>query len=395
MVRCPHCGFFGEDNIYCSCCGKMMIKESERKSEEDDSKELCPDCREGTLKLRHNHKTGFPFYGCSNYPRCRYTASFHNKSPTKLFEKKKFEKEDEFIQWLQKRGLENTTINTYVTAVFQYTVFLRESSSNKIAAGQKATFLKETAGNIIKNEIDPYSELKIGEIARTVLRERLSRGVSVQELSDLQDVRYCKQKFDLDYPLLSKKRLDGLGYSRYYKKGIYINGEYFYLCSQWFETPANNDRPYLLQWLSEHSLPKSSKLTVSSDIGVIATAVERITPKTVQTDKNTENQKIDSLSSEVAMKDIKECIARDEDVLSMKFDHGYTPLMIAAKCDDADVLAAIIAKLKEANGNFEERNDEGKTAYIVARESKAEKAMSLLKEAGARFDAPIITSHKK
>ena len=36
---------------------------------------LCPDC-EGELILRTNHTDGSEFYGCENYPDCKYTENF-------------------------------------------------------------------------------------------------------------------------------------------------------------------------------------------------------------------------------------------------------------------------------------------------------------------------------
>ena len=63
---------------------------------------------------------------------------------------------------------------------------------------------------------------------------------------------YSKQFFGLNYPLLA--RTDG-AYDpvRYYSKPLTIDGVTYKLCSQWFETAANNDRPYLLKWINEHS----------------------------------------------------------------------------------------------------------------------------------------------
>jgi len=39
---------------------------------------------------------------------------------------------------------------------------------------------------------------------------------------------------------------------RYYAKPLFIHGKQYYMCSQWFETSANNDRPYLLKWIEKH-----------------------------------------------------------------------------------------------------------------------------------------------
>lgn len=39
---------------------------------------------------------------------------------------------------------------------------------------------------------------------------------------------------------------------RYYAKPLVIRGVQYRLCSQWYEVPANNDRPFLLAWLEKH-----------------------------------------------------------------------------------------------------------------------------------------------
>lgn len=37
----------------------------------------CPEPRcGGTLMIRTNRSTGNKFYGCSNYPRCKYTEKY-------------------------------------------------------------------------------------------------------------------------------------------------------------------------------------------------------------------------------------------------------------------------------------------------------------------------------
>ena len=98
-----------------------------------------------------------------------------------------------------------------------------------------------------------YAELKVGKIAQTVLRELLESGcVSEEEVRQMQTEVYSKQVFDLNYPLLvalenPRERV------RYYASPLTIRGKQYYLCSQWFEVPANNDRPYLLAWLQMHT----------------------------------------------------------------------------------------------------------------------------------------------
>ena len=105
-------------------------------------------------------------------------------------------------------------------------------------------------------EGDPYPTMKIGKIANEILRERLSQGISEQELIHLQKAEYSKQFLGINYPLLAKNRYvddrNGIPHSRYYAEQVIINGSYFYLCSEWYESSANNDRPYLLKWLQDH-----------------------------------------------------------------------------------------------------------------------------------------------
>lgn len=98
-----------------------------------------------------------------------------------------------------------------------------------------------------------YNELKIGQLARLVLRPMLEKGAATDlEIKWMQDADYCKRIFDLQYPLLiktdaKKKEL------RYYAEPLYINGERYRMCSEWFEVKSNNDRPYLEKWIEEHT----------------------------------------------------------------------------------------------------------------------------------------------
>jgi hypothetical protein len=99
---------------------------------------------------------------------------------------------------------------------------------------------------------DLYKEFKVGKLAQVVLGGMLEKGkASAEEIRFMQTADYSKQFFGLNYPLLA--RADG-AYDpvRYYSKPLCIGGIQYKLCSQWFETPANNDRPYLLKWIREH-----------------------------------------------------------------------------------------------------------------------------------------------
>ena len=104
--------------------------------------------------------------------------------------------------------------------------------------------------------IDGLEEMKIGVIARTVLRAVLeSDRLSMEEVELLQSKQYSKDTFDIQYPLLLKvKNTDGRSPLRYYSQPVTVQGEEYFLCSEWYEVPVNNDRPYLLKWLALHTV---------------------------------------------------------------------------------------------------------------------------------------------
>ena len=108
---------------------------------------------------------------------------------------------------------------------------------------------------VIESEsLDGLSEMKIGVIVRTVLRKMLEEGkVSKEEIEQMQTKEYSKETFDIQYPLLQMATLtQGKSPARYYSTILMIYGEEYFLCSEWYEVPTNNDRPYLMKWLLLH-----------------------------------------------------------------------------------------------------------------------------------------------
>lgn len=69
---------------------------------------------------------------------------------------------------------------------------------------------------------------------------------------ELQEKEYRKKHFDIQYPLLLKTIAEEKEL-HYYKERFYIRGESYRLCCEWFETEANNDRPYLENGIAEHN----------------------------------------------------------------------------------------------------------------------------------------------
>ena len=103
-----------------------------------------------------------------------------------------------------------------------------------------------------------YRELKIGKLAQVVFRKLLESGAATdEEISLMQTVDYSKKTFDLQYPVLADADSD-FDAVRYYVKPLTIDGKKYMLCSQWFETSANNDRPFLDKWIEEHEPKEES-----------------------------------------------------------------------------------------------------------------------------------------
>ena len=101
---------------------------------------------------------------------------------------------------------------------------------------------------------EPYAELKIGILARTVMAELLENGAaSDDEIEALQTEDYSWSDLGLNYPCLVAAD-SSYDRKRYYVHPLHIRGKEYYLCSQWFETAANNDRPMLMRWIQNHSV---------------------------------------------------------------------------------------------------------------------------------------------
>lgn len=97
-----------------------------------------------------------------------------------------------------------------------------------------------------------YKELKIGRLVQTVLKPLLISKATELEIEQMQHLEYSKENFGIQYPLLLKTT-SPIHERHYYKDLFTIHGETYRLCCEWFETDANNDRPYVEKWIREHS----------------------------------------------------------------------------------------------------------------------------------------------
>ena len=152
-------------------------------------------------------------------------------------------------------GIADTT-ELFVRSYQMYKMFSRKSVPVKRGPRESQALLPKTKVDIEIN--DPYPEFKIGKLAQVVLRQLLESGAATkEEIRFMQTLDYSKQFFHLNYPLLVRTDSDYEAV-RYYVSPLVVDGVSYRLCSQWFETEANNDRPHLLKWIKDHTSSEMS-----------------------------------------------------------------------------------------------------------------------------------------
>ncbi|MDE6705806.1 MAG: topoisomerase DNA-binding C4 zinc finger domain-containing protein [Treponemataceae bacterium] len=151
MIQCPYCGNIEENRGICSACGEIMIKESEQEKERS-GKHSCPMCDNGMLVLKHNSKTRFPFYGCSNYPHCRYTESIDNKQPTKSCKSRNVVVKKESVAGdLEKREIIDICEKNEIPIDHKFTKAKLNASAPRYWANPNKKFLKQTWWLVLVN----------------------------------------------------------------------------------------------------------------------------------------------------------------------------------------------------------------------------------------------------
>ena len=147
-------------------------------------------------------------------------------------------------------GISDTT-ELFVRSYQMYKMFSKKTEPVKRKTKEYHAIIKNKEPSFEIDEL--YPEFKVGKLAQVVLRKLLESGAATaEEIQFMQTTEYSKQHFHLNYPLLVRTDCDYESI-RYYASPLTIDGVSYKLCSQWFEVEANNDRPYLLRWIREHS----------------------------------------------------------------------------------------------------------------------------------------------
>lgn len=98
--------------------------------------------------------------------------------------------------------------------------------------------------NLEYNKLQDFVKYAIQKLLET-------ESLSEEEIENLENKEYCKEIFNLDYPLLSKEETayaKDTKHHRYYaKSGFYVKG--YYLCNHWFK--RNEDK--FTEWLKNLS----------------------------------------------------------------------------------------------------------------------------------------------
>ena len=102
------------------------------------------------------------------------------------------------------------------------------------------------------SSLPEYKDIGIRDLAKGVLRDMLMAGkADEEEIEKMLTLDYSSETFDIKYPLLVTER-NPSNVANYFKLKVPIRGKVYFLCSQWFEQPKNNDRPFLERWIKSH-----------------------------------------------------------------------------------------------------------------------------------------------
>ncbi len=108
--------------------------------------------------------------------------------------------------------------------------------------------LKAIIDNERANKCDV--EIKVGKLARTVLRELLESGkIEDSEILKFQTVEYSKKVFGISFALLLLDTGQIKTPDRYYKDKLTINNKKYFLTSEWYSKNLYN----LKEWIEKHS----------------------------------------------------------------------------------------------------------------------------------------------
>jgi superfamily I DNA and/or RNA helicase/transcription elongation GreA/GreB family factor/very-short-patch-repair endonuclease len=114
------------------------------------------------------------------------------------------------------------------------------------------TDVKEEDAKVNRKAINlPSEKIPIGKYVKSTFNEIINV-IDSPELVQLQRLEFSKDTFGIQFPFLKKAmKSDSSNPIRYWKYPVIILGESFYVCSEWYESESNNDRPGYETWLKK------------------------------------------------------------------------------------------------------------------------------------------------
>lgn len=129
---------------------------------------------------------------------------------------------------------------------------LKIEDKNKIAPIENYEKSRTKKYISVDNFNTTTEKLPIGKYVQKTFNELVTNKlIDRNEIERLQRADYSKITFDIQFPFLAKENSPYYERIRYWKNTCQINGEIFFICSQWYEVSANNDRPYYEEWLKK------------------------------------------------------------------------------------------------------------------------------------------------
>ena len=150
------------------------------------------------------------------------------------------------------RNLVIRLLNKFKILKKDYSIFIQRDLSSLHIPDETVDEIKREIEN--ENSIAIDSELKIGKYVIAVLTNIFNSKISEAELKNMQDKEWSHETLGICYPLLKKyvkgvpvkqQRTYNNQYNRYYKQTVNINGDEYFICSQWFE----EFRPKFDKWI--------------------------------------------------------------------------------------------------------------------------------------------------
>ena len=107
--------------------------------------------------------------------------------------------------------------------------------------------------NIDLSNVENLKSMKVGELVRSTLTKMLENDMIYEdEIEKMQTLSYSKRVFDIQYPLLQNVKGINAKPLRYWARPVKTHGEYYYICSEWYESAQNDDRSYFLAWIKNY-----------------------------------------------------------------------------------------------------------------------------------------------